>query len=70
VKHTFRELARDCICPPHFPVCVCDKKAEIRIITRKPVRPAKEELKRNNRAKSSKLRVAEKFQGSKLRTGE
>lgn len=62
VKNKFRELARRCSCPPDFPVCVCDQKAEVKIITRKPVTASKEELAANPRARSAKLRVAEKIQ--------
>lgn len=62
VKNKFRELARRCTCPPDFPVCVCDQKAEVKIITRKPVTASKEELAANPRARSAKLRVAEKIQ--------
>lgn len=59
VKEGFRELNKDCICPPEFPICVCDKKKEIEIITRKPIIPTKEEIERNPRSRSSKLRIAE-----------
>lgn len=61
VKEAFKELYRDCVCPPQFPVCQCDKKREIEIITRKPIGPSKEELEKNNRSHSAKLRVAEKI---------
>ncbi|SFL28364.1 16S rRNA (cytosine(1402)-N(4))-methyltransferase RsmH [Halanaerobium salsuginis] len=61
VKHSFRELAKDCVCPPDFPICVCDKKAEIKILTKSPVQAQKEELDNNPRARSAKLRVAEKL---------
>lgn len=61
VKEAFKELYKDCICPPHFPVCTCDKVREIEIITRKPIGPSKEELEENNRAHSAKLRIAEKI---------
>ncbi|MFW5998594.1 MAG: 16S rRNA (cytosine(1402)-N(4))-methyltransferase RsmH [Halanaerobiaceae bacterium] len=61
VKHTFRELNKDCVCPPDFPICVCDKKSEVKIITKKPVQSSKEEIKNNPRARSAKLRVAEKL---------
>ncbi|MGM0602479.1 MAG: 16S rRNA (cytosine(1402)-N(4))-methyltransferase RsmH [Bacillota bacterium] len=60
VKHTFRELAKDCVCPPDFPICVCDKKSEIKVITRKPLTADEKELKENPRARSAKLRAAEK----------
>lgn len=61
VKNTYRDLYRDCICPPEFPVCQCDKVREIDIITRKPVTAREEELKQNHRARSAKLRIAEKI---------
>jgi 16S rRNA (cytosine1402-N4)-methyltransferase len=61
VKNIFRENARGCICPPEFPVCRCGKLPKIRIITRKPIAPSEEELKENPRARSAKLRVAEKL---------
>jgi len=60
VKHAFKELFNDCICPPDMPICTCDQKREIKIITRKPIYPSAEELKVNSRSKSAKLRVAEK----------
>ena len=61
VKQAFADKARGCICPKEFPVCVCGRKPEIKIISRKPVLPSKEETERNPRSKSAKLRVAEKL---------
>lgn len=61
VKHTFREWARGCVCPPHLPVCVCGHTPEARLITAKPVLPAPEEMAKNPRSASAKLRVAEKI---------
>lgn len=61
IKQTFLELASGCTCPKEFPVCVCGKEPEIKIITRKPVLPSKEELEVNSRSKSAKLRVCEKL---------
>ncbi len=61
VKDTFRFLYRDCICPPEIPLCVCNKKREINIITRKPIKAGKEEINLNPRSRSAKLRVAEKL---------
>lgn len=58
VKHGFRELATDCICPPDLPICGCDAVAKVEVITRKPVTAGEEELARNPRARSAKLRVA------------
>jgi 16S rRNA (cytosine1402-N4)-methyltransferase len=61
VKQTFADLARGCCCPKEFPVCVCGKQPLVRVITRKPVLPSEEECEQNPRAKSAKLRVAEKL---------
>lgn len=61
VKDTFKELALNCICPKEYPVCMCDKKQEVKIITRKPIISNKEELENNPRARSAKLRIAEKL---------
>lgn len=61
VKEYFRELYKDCICPPEIPQCVCEKRRQINIITRKPIIPSKEELDENPRSRSSKLRIAEKI---------
>lgn len=61
VKNIFKDEANDCICPKEFPICTCDKKSEIKIITRKPIEATEEELKNNSRSKSAKLRVAEKL---------
>ena len=60
VKEAFKELSSDCICPKSLPVCVCGKKREIIEINRKPITASEEELKNNSRAKSAKLRIAEK----------
>ncbi|MBE3554752.1 MAG: 16S rRNA (cytosine(1402)-N(4))-methyltransferase RsmH [Thermicanus sp.] len=60
VKETFQEYAAGCTCPPDFPVCVCGKEPIVKIITRKPILPSEEEIGRNPRARSAKLRVAEK----------
>ena len=61
VKNTFKELYKACICPPDFPICVCNKEREIKIITRKPITPTKNEIDRNPRSRSSKLRIAERI---------
>lgn len=61
VKDYFRELYKDCICPPEFPQCICEKRREIKIITRKPIVPTDEEIRQNPRSRSSKLRIAEKI---------
>ena len=61
VKEAFRELEKPCTCPGNFPVCVCGKKPEIKIITRKPITASEEEIKENSRSKCAKLRIAEKI---------
>lgn len=59
-KKLFQENAKSCICPPHFPVCVCKHQPLLRLITKKPIIPSREEIERNKRARSAKLRVVEK----------
>ena len=59
-KQFFLEHATSCICPPEIPVCVCNHQPLLRLITKKPIVPTKEEIKRNRRARSAKLRVIEK----------
>ena len=61
VKNAMQEAARGCTCPPEFPVCVCGKKPQIKIISRKPVVPGERERNENPRARSAKLRIAEKL---------
>lgn len=60
VKDFFRYKALDCVCPPDFPHCVCDKVQEMEILTRRVVRPAQEEIAANPRSRSARLRAAEK----------
>ena len=60
VKDAFRTAENPCICPPDFPVCVCGRKSQGKVITRKPYLPSEEEMERNPRAKSAKMRVFEK----------
>lgn len=60
VKNFFRKKENPCTCPPDFPVCVCGKKQEGIVITRKPILPGTEELASNKRSKSAKLRIFEK----------
>ena len=61
VKNGMAEASKGCTCPPNFPVCVCGKKPEIKIITRKPITASEEELENNSRSKCAKLRIAEKL---------
>ena len=60
VKQCFQKNAQGCTCPPDFPVCICGNKPKIKILTKKPLLPTKEELEVNHRSHSAKLRVAEK----------
>ena len=60
VKQRLRELATGCTCPPEFPVCVCGKKPKLRLVNRKPVVSGPAELAENPRARSAKLRAAER----------
>jgi 16S rRNA (cytosine1402-N4)-methyltransferase len=64
VKEFMRREAKDCICPPHTPVCVCGHKARLRILTPKPIVPTDGEIHANPRARSAKLRAAEILVGS------
>ena len=60
VKSSFRKNENPCICPSHFPVCVCGKTSKGRVVTRKPILPSKEEMESNSRSKSAKLRIFER----------
>lgn len=60
VKNAMAAAAKDCICPPEFPVCVCGRKPQVTVLTRKPIVSGEEELERNPRARSAKLRICEK----------
>ena len=61
VKTGLAEFARGCTCPPDFPVCVCGRTPEIRLVNKKPILPGPGEIEENSRARSAKLRVAEKL---------
>lgn len=61
VKNAFASLASGCVCPKDLPICVCGKKPQFKIITRKPMLPSEKELGENNRSHSAKLRAAEKL---------
>ena len=61
VKTAMAEAAKGCTCPPSFPICVCGKKPRVKLISRKPIVSTEEELERNPRARSAKLRVCEKL---------
>lgn len=61
VKTTFASLATGCTCPKDFPVCVCGKKPQFKLITKKPLLPSEKELDENSRSHSAKLRAAEKL---------
>ncbi|MCM3078440.1 MULTISPECIES: 16S rRNA (cytosine(1402)-N(4))-methyltransferase RsmH [Brevibacillus] len=60
-KQIFQEYSKGCTCPPAFPICACGNQATVKVITRKPVLPSDDELEANPRARSAKLRVAEKL---------
>jgi len=61
VKNGMAEASKGCTCPPNFPVCVCGKKPKVKLISRKPIVSTQEELDRNPRARSAKLRICEKL---------
>lgn len=61
VKQFMQDKARDCVCPPGLPVCVCDHRAELKILTRKPIVAGDDEAEKNPRARSAKLRVASRL---------
>jgi 16S rRNA (cytosine1402-N4)-methyltransferase len=60
VKNEFRALAGDCVCPKDMPFCVCQKEAKLKVITRRALTPAAEEIEANPRSRSAKLRVAQR----------
>jgi len=61
VKNRFRDVARGCTCPPRTPVCICGGKKRLRVITRRPLTASESELRENSRARSARLRVAERI---------
>jgi 16S rRNA (cytosine1402-N4)-methyltransferase len=61
VKQLFKEYETNCICPPEFPICVCNHKASVKKVFKKPMEPSKEEQLENSRSRSAKLRVVEKI---------
>ena len=61
VKVGMADFAKGCTCPPDFPVCVCGKTPDIKLVSRKPILPTDQEVEENPRARSAKLRVAEKL---------
>lgn len=70
VKTTLTEFAQGCTCPKDFPVCVCGKTPDVRLVSRKPILPSAKELEENPRARSAKLRVAEKLKDPERDTKE
>lgn len=61
VKDTFSEMANRCTCPPDLPKCICGKQPVLKVLTSKPITPTKEEIEKNSRSRSAKLRVAQKL---------
>ena len=61
VKTAMTNASKGCTCPPSFPVCVCGKKPQVKLVSRKPIISGEEELERNPRARSAKLRICEKI---------
>lgn len=61
VKQTYADMASGCTCPRSLPICVCGKKPEVKVLTKKPILPSERELEENPRSRSAKLRVAEKI---------
>jgi len=61
VKCFFQKEVKGCTCPPEFPICVCDNKPRLKLVNRKPILPSESEIRENPRARSAKLRVAERI---------
>jgi 16S rRNA (cytosine1402-N4)-methyltransferase len=70
VKQFLAELARGCICPPELPVCVCGHEPEAELVARRAVKPSEEEIERNPRSRSARLRVARKLGDAGTGPGE
>ena len=66
VKQFFRQEARDCVCPPELPICVCQHQATLRVLTPKPIRPTAGEVARNPRSRSARLRIAERLEKARV----
>jgi len=62
VKRFLNERAKGCVCPDNFPVCVCGRKPEVKILTRHAIRPKEDEIRANSRARSARLRAAQKIE--------
>lgn len=69
VKSAFKKNENPCTCPPDFPVCICNKQSQGRVITGRPILPSSEEINVNPRAKSAKLRIFEKRESRQDRQG-
>jgi 16S rRNA (cytosine1402-N4)-methyltransferase len=61
VKQFFQRESKDCLCPPRQPVCTCEHRASLKVLSKKPIRPQESEIQENPRARSARLRVAEKL---------
>ena len=64
VKHTFRNAARGCVCPPDFPECRCGRVPTLEILTRRPIGPSRAEIEKNPRARSARLRAARRLEAA------